>query len=85
MSRLRKYGLVQEDYDFMFYEQGGMCKLCGFKAKFRNLSVDHDHKTLKVRGLLCSECNLGLGKFKDDPAVLREAARYLEAYGSVLV
>lgn len=84
-SRLRKYGLTEDEYDFIFEQQGGSCKLCSFKPRIRNLAIDHDHRTGKVRGLLCNECNLGLGKFKDDPELLKEAAKYLEEHGSVPV
>jgi len=53
------------------------CTICGQVTK--NLVVDHCHKTNKVRGILCQECNLGLGKFKDDPQLLEFARIYLLA------
>lgn len=53
---------------------GGQCNICG---KTANLAVDHDHKTNKFRGLLCSNCNMGLGHFKDDPMLLEFAQIYL--------
>lgn len=43
-----------------------------------SLSVDHDHETGEVRGLLCNLCNTGLGKFKEDPSLLTKAASYLK-------
>lgn len=52
------------------------CVICGSKEK---LVVDHDHKTGKIRGLLCNHCNRGLGHFKDDPMLLEFAAQYLYA------
>lgn len=52
------------------------CVICGTETK---LVVDHDHKTEKFRGLICSNCNLGLGKFKDDPELLEFARMYLLA------
>lgn len=61
----------------MLEEQDGKCYLCG-GIDFRNLAVDHNHKTGKVRRLLCSSCNTGLGKFKDDPDLLTKAAVYLK-------
>jgi len=42
------------------------------------MHVDHDHKTGKIRGLLCKRCNVGMGYFKDDPSILKKAVRYLE-------
>lgn len=55
-------------------EANGKCNICG---KISKLSVDHDHKTNKFRGLLCDNCNLGLGHFKDDPLLLEFAIIYL--------
>ena len=56
MPVLRKYGLSMEDYEKMNDVQQGACAICGCKPT-RRLSVDHDHKTGKVRGLLCVRCN----------------------------
>jgi phage/plasmid primase-like uncharacterized protein len=52
------------------------CVICGAKEK---LAVDHDHKTGKIRGMLCNHCNRGLGHFRDDPTLLEFAAQYLYA------
>lgn len=68
----------------MLAAQGGGCAICGVvpseqKAKYRSfLHVDHCHVTGRVRGLLCGEHNLLLGRFNDNPALLRLAAAYLE-------
>lgn len=81
---LRKYGITPDDYDRMLAEQGGGCAICGAapteqKAKYRTfLHVDHCHDTGAVRGLLCGEHNLLIGRFNDDPALLRKAADYIE-------
>lgn len=45
------------------------------------MHIDHDHRTGKVRGILCQACNLGLGKFRDDPALIKSAIRYLSVRG----
>ena len=71
----RCYGLSQGAYDAMLDGQGGGCALCGQKCKSgRSLAVDHCHTTGTVRGLLCGNCNRGLGMFQDDPELMRRAA-----------
>lgn len=77
-QRLARVGLSVEQYDKMLLEQGGVCKVCGKPPKNRRLSVDHNHRTGAIRGLLCFKCNYGIGWFKDDAIVLRKAADYLE-------
>lgn len=75
----RLYGITPEDYDRMLLEQGGVCRICGSPAdEGKRLHVDHLHGAdAPVRGLLCYLCNSGLGMFRDDPVLLRKAARYL--------
>lgn len=81
---LSKYKLSEHDYNALIKEQNNLCKICGnketgqFKGKKKRLSVDHNHGTGKVRGLLCSYCNIGLGVFKDSPNILRKAIKYLD-------
>lgn len=61
----RLYGMAFGDYDRMLREQNGVCAICdGVDPSGRNLSVDHSHKTGKVRGLLCTSCNTNLGYFE---------------------
>lgn len=75
---LRKlYSIDQDEFDRMSEAQGGTCYICGFPPDKRGLFVDHDHKTNKVRGLLCGSCNSGLGFFKDSMVNLMRAVRYL--------
>ena len=77
----------------MVDSQNGLCAICGLeetrvtrpKAKIPmgfkpRLSVDHDHLTGKIRGLLCHKCNVGLGNFQDTPANLIAAMQYLEKH-----
>ena len=77
-----KYGIDQEFYEYLVEQQDSECKICGdYKPSFLpggGLVVDHDHRTGKVRGLLCRECNLRLGYFHDNPELLRKAADYVE-------
>lgn len=69
----------------MHERQGDRCAVCGVDAtskknahhKYAGLFVDHCHSTGRVRGLLCHQCNVGLGNFRDDPALLAKAAAYL--------
>ena len=76
-TNLRRYGLTIEQYDQMLFEQSYVCAIC-HKPCSKALAVDHDHKTGAVRGLLCMNCNHGLGKFKDDPNLLMAAIKYLQ-------
>lgn len=77
--RFRLYGITQPEYDAMLTAQGGRCAICHEEPNGRQLGVDHDHATGRVRGLLCSRCNMGLGAYRDDVALLRQAITYLEA------
>ena len=71
------YGLPTEDYERMLARQRGVCKICKLKYAKR-LCIDHDHQSGDIRGLLCSSCNSGLGFYKDDSRLLREAAGYMD-------
>ena len=74
-----RYGITKAQYEKLLVSQQGRCAICGKKEKSRKrLSVDHDHATDQVRGLLCIRCNLILGHAKDEPSLLRKAASYLE-------
>ena len=75
----RKFGLSLDDYNKMSAEQNHVCYICGETSK-RRLAVDHCHQTNKIRKLLCGECNLMLGKAKDNPVLLRKAIAYLEQH-----
>jgi hypothetical protein len=76
----KKYGLTVEQYMAMAEAQSHVCKICRQPEteKYGAVHVGHDHQTRTVRGLLCGQCNTGLGKFRDDPALLRAAIDYLE-------
>jgi hypothetical protein len=65
------------EYAARLADQGGVCVIC-LKAREKVLCVDHDHRTKKLRSLLCDSCNLGLGHYNDDAAAMRRAADYLE-------
>jgi dCMP deaminase len=72
------YGITPEKYEAMFKAQGGVCAICKQPPPpGKRLAVDHDHKTGKVRGLLCILCNSTLGYFKDNITSVRAAVSYL--------
>ena len=79
----RKFGISLVQYDDMRAAQKPGCAICpATKPGGRGTwHVDHDHATKKVRGLLCQNCNIGLGNFKDDPARLTLALAYLRKHG----
>lgn len=74
------YGISPNQYKILFDLQEGKCAICGKSdlGKRKNLSIDHDHKTNKVRGLLCTKCNSLLGFAEDDIDKLMKAIKYLE-------
>jgi hypothetical protein len=76
----RKFDISEDDYTKMLVDQNYCCSICGRnELEFsRRLAVDHCHNTGKVRGLLCFNCNNGLGRFKDSTRLLNEAIKYLE-------
>ena len=71
-----RYGITEEQYDQMLEKQNHTCAICNEKPK-GNLAVDHCHTTGKVRGLLCANCNKGLGMFKEDENRMKKAMQYL--------
>ena len=74
----RHYGISLEEYDRLLTQQNGGCAICHEGKPRRRHAVDHNHKTGKVRGLLCGSCNRALGYFKDSPELLASAITYLK-------
>jgi hypothetical protein len=82
------FGISAKDYDVMFMIQNGLCAICEKPetvlikktGKIKALSVDHCHKTDKIRALLCNSCNFAVGNLKDDPIIADKAAAYLRKY-----
>ena len=74
------YGITLKDWNKMFQEQEGKCAICGVhQSEMKHvLYVDHDHKTDKVRGLLCARCNTGIGFF-EDKKFMEKANNYLKS------
>lgn len=80
------FGITLKQYDEMFEKQNGLCAIC-FKKEQRlidnipvRLSVDHNHATGKIRALLCGLCNKGIGNFKDNIDLLKNAIEYLKKF-----
>lgn len=79
-----KFGISWEEYEALLEAQGQGCAICGRKPRKLALAIDHDHTTGELRGLLCGSCNHRLlGAAREDPALLRRAADYLDAHGVV--
>jgi len=78
----RNYGITIEEYEEMLDEQDGKCSICNTDTPSdgKRLHIDHNHNTGKVRGLLCNNCNHGLGQFKDNQNLLAMAIQYLKIY-----
>lgn len=75
------YGISIEDYNQMFVNQNGVCAICERQqVTGKSLSVDHDHNTGKVRGLLCNKCNTSLGMLDDNIDYLLNAIAYLKLH-----
>lgn len=76
----RDYGIAYEQYRELLEQQRGVCAICQQAPDEggRKLAVDHSHVTGVVRGLLCTNCNLGIGSFRDSPQLLCVAKAYLE-------
>ena len=74
----KNYGISAADYEAIRHQQGARCAICdGGPIGREHFDIDHDHATGNIRGLLCTNCNGGLGKFHDDPAILQSAIDYL--------
>lgn len=77
-----KYNITIETYKKLHDAQKGLCAICLNPEQSIHrifLAVDHDHKTGKIRGLLCDKCNRGLGQFKDNIEILEQAIKYLKS------
>lgn len=81
----RKYGMSLEDRDRILDSQTGCCAACGDKLdtmKPRGLHVDHCHASGVIRGILCADCNVSLGRMKENPERIRRLANYAEKHAS---
>ncbi len=89
-KQLRKFGISLEEFQVLVSRAGNLCMICRKpesrtrKTLLTNLCLDHCHTTGKIRGLLCSACNSGIGLLRDDPLILAAAVRYLEDFNAGL-
>ena len=76
---IKKFNITLRDYNKLLKKQDYKCAICRKSQKGSNqmLAVDHCHKTNKVRGLLCSKCNMGIGLLEDSISILQNAINYL--------
>ena len=76
----RNYGITLQEHQEMYKNQNGVCAICKGEGdgKWKKLCVDHDHKTGKVRQLLCRNCNMVLGQVGDNANLLEEMIKYLQ-------
>ena len=89
ITLLANFGLSKTDYDSMVTLQLGLCAIClrpetrlARGGDIQRLSVDHDHRIGKIRGLLCDACNLGIGHFREDHELIATAITYLKEASS---
>jgi len=77
----RNYNLTKEDYEKLLLKQNNQCAICKNEksqtSKTEWLFVDHCHETGKIRGLLCNQCNIGIGSFKDNISLMENAIKYI--------
>lgn len=83
--QLRRYNLSADDYNLLYEKQKGVCAVCGKPEIAKNvaeiarlLSIDHNHKTGKIRGLLCMSCNVFLGHLEKNSGLISQALAYLK-------
>jgi hypothetical protein len=82
----RVFGITLKEYEDILIKQKGVCAIClkpenvKQQGKVRDLAVDHNHQTGKVRALLCNKCNIGIGVFLEDVLLLERAKDYLIAH-----
>jgi hypothetical protein len=83
-ERQRKFGITHAEYAELHHKQGGVCAICKKPetatrhGKVKSLAVDHCHATGRIRGLLCADCNTGIGKLKEDKSIFLAAIQYLQ-------
>ncbi len=80
-NRRRNYNLEPEEYELLLSKSNNLCMICSSPPKTKSLHIDHDHKTGKVRGLLCHGCNTAIGLLKEDIEIMKKAIQYIQENG----
>lgn len=81
----RRYGITYKDYMTILNLQGDCCGICKLPRKdyHKNMAVDHCHETGNIRGILCNNCNAGMGCLKDNPEILEKSIEYIKTYNKL--
>ena len=83
-GRMRHYGITKIQFDEILSKQNGVCAICkGSVVGKRKCHIDHDHSNNKVRGILCQDCNLGIGRLKENIDIFNFAINYLIKWKSI--
>ena len=81
----QKYGITLKQFDQMLKDQNNRCAICGKKFSKINLpNIDHNHKTQKIRALLCKRCNVAMGLLEEDPTLLDKTKLYITKYNNMV-
>lgn len=82
--RTKKYGINTDDVNAKLVEQNG-CAICHtWQPGVKGWHIDHNHTTMKTRGILCHQCNVGLGNFADDMNAIESALHYLQSHNGLI-
>lgn len=80
-KRCDRHGITVEEFWTLYEEQDGTCPVCDTAIEAEDSAIDHNHETGMVRGILCKNCNRGLGLLGDSPDTMARAAQYLNRNG----
>lgn len=80
-SRIKKiYGITKDRFNEMHQKQDGKCDICKKNLKDKSTHIDHNHKSGKVRGLLCNKCNQAIGLMHESKSIIKNSLAYLEKH-----
>lgn len=81
-GRIYAHGITINQFNYLLADQRKRCKICRRRdgGRLDRWKVDHDHRTMVIRGILCTNCNFGISRFKDSPSLLVKAAKYIDRH-----